>query len=105
MSAPLPDERRLDPEIKANWLAALRGGNYCQTTGQLRREDEDGVSHCCLGVLGEVCGIPFVPGNGYLWEDGEQGQLLDFEEQDKLADMNDGGKSFTEIADYIEANL
>lgn len=35
------------PEIKADWLAALRSGEYSQTKGALK----DGIGYCCLGVL------------------------------------------------------
>ena len=34
-------------DIKAKWVAALRSGQYAQTEGVLRRENE----YCCLGVL------------------------------------------------------
>ena len=40
--------RKLKPEIKQLWLAALRSGDYKQTTGFLREADN---SMCCLGVL------------------------------------------------------
>ena len=49
---------RLDPEVKAKWLAALRSGRWPQTTGNLRILVEDPdyppVGLCCLGVLCEV---------------------------------------------------
>ena len=41
----MPD--KMNAEIKAQWTAALRGGEYRQGQGQLRRGDE----YCCLGVL------------------------------------------------------
>lgn len=45
----------MNPEIKAEWLTALRSGEYMQTNGALRRESLDGtVGFCCLGVLCEV---------------------------------------------------
>jgi hypothetical protein len=37
----------MNPEIKARWVAALRSGEYQQTTGNLRTEN----GFCCLGVL------------------------------------------------------
>lgn len=37
-------------EVKAQWVAALRSGEYAQTKGRLR----DGSGYCCLGVLCEV---------------------------------------------------
>lgn len=38
---------KIDPAVKARWVAALRSGEYTQTQGALRRGD----SFCCLGVL------------------------------------------------------
>lgn len=38
-------------EIADKWVAALRSGNYKQTTGMLNRNNE---SFCCLGVLCEI---------------------------------------------------
>lgn len=60
----------MNPEIKAEWLAALRSGNYTQTNGALRREDKaGGASFCCLGVLCDVLSkdgrISFVQDPGY----------------------------------------
>ena len=37
----------MNKEIKAQWLTALRGGEYAQGWGQLRKGNE----FCCLGVL------------------------------------------------------
>lgn len=42
---------KMDPDLKAAWLAALRDPNAKQTTGVLRRADG---SMCCLGVLCNV---------------------------------------------------
>lgn len=38
-------------EMKADWIAALRSGEFRQTTGTLRQRSPEGDSHCCLGVL------------------------------------------------------
>lgn len=38
--------QKLKPERKAEWLAALRSGEYKQVTGALRKE----AGFCCLGV-------------------------------------------------------
>lgn len=40
-------------ELRAEWLAALRSGEYKQAQGHLK---EDG-GYCCLGVLCEIAGI------------------------------------------------
>lgn len=37
----------MNPEIKAQWLSALRSGEYEQGRGQLKNDGK----YCCLGVL------------------------------------------------------
>lgn len=39
---------KMNPEVKAEWLAALRSGDYEQGAGFLRTDDN---KYCCLGVL------------------------------------------------------
>lgn len=43
-------------EIKSKWLAALRSGEYAQTSQVLSRVEDGKRSYCCLGVLCEVMG-------------------------------------------------
>lgn len=110
---------RMDPEVKATWLAALRSGEY-QQVRDLLRAPEPKSAYCCLGVL---CAIT----PGVTWDkdgdacyqevdaDGElpyslQHQLgIKRETIGVLIGMNDGKgmrpHSFAEIADWIEANL
>lgn len=38
-------------EVITKWVNALRSGDYRQTDGTLRRDNGDGTSFCCLGVL------------------------------------------------------
>lgn len=45
---------RMNPEIKARWVAALRSGQYRQGKGRLCCEMGGGSSYCCLGVLCEI---------------------------------------------------
>ena len=64
-------------EVAMKWVAALRSGEYQQTYGRLRREEEfmaavpennEPRGHCCLGVLCELAveeGAAF----GYLADD------------------------------------
>lgn len=40
----------MKPEIKAQWIQALRGGEYTQTKGELRTPN----GYCCLGVLTDL---------------------------------------------------
>ena len=52
----LREGKKMNPEIKAKWVAALRSGQYQQGKGYLKRWDADDLtpSHCCLGVLCEI---------------------------------------------------
>ena len=47
-------EYLLDPELKKNWLAALRSGDYVKGNHRLCTIDSDGDRYCCLGVLYEI---------------------------------------------------
>ena len=94
-------------ELKAKWLEALRSGKYEQAKGCLRKDDR----YCCLGVLCDVVdpsGWELI-GNtykylGYLSFLPPEVANIGYE--DALVGMNDGkGKSFPEIADWIEANI
>lgn len=46
----------MDQEFKEEWVAALRSGEYPQTTKALTKLDRSGnvVGHCCLGVACEI---------------------------------------------------
>lgn len=108
-----------DKQVKADWLKALRSGDYVQTTGQLcRKSCGMGASFCCLGVLHNV-----VVGHTSVYsyegattasrrsEESEQYVTLEAlgitkHEVAVLTGMNDEEKlSFLDIADYVEANL
>ena len=46
----------MNPEVKAQWVADLRSGNFTQGTGVLHRQHDNtatGHTFCCLGVLCE----------------------------------------------------
>ena len=96
----------MDAQLKAKWVEALRGGKYKQGSGWL---EKDGA-FCCLGVL---CAIQddewkFYWTNDSMYTERLPDELnagLADEDRHELAQMNDGGKTFAEIADYIEANL
>lgn len=47
---------RLPKAFAEKWLAALRSGNYKQTSACLYAPNQD--AFCCLGVVGNLCGIP-----------------------------------------------
>jgi hypothetical protein len=93
-------------DLKAKWIDALRGGEYVQTKQYLR----DHVGFCCLGVLCDIQGADFAKIQeqyGSLSLAGNPAEYIGMlgRESHTLADMNDNGASFAEIADFIEANI
>lgn len=109
---------KLNKALKQKWLRALRSGRYKQAPNALKKDG----AYCCLGVLANVAGCKWKAGpDGGLQpilkgksigsgEDKEMYLRPDFcgirrRKQDKLANMNDEGKSFREIADAIERTL
>lgn len=55
----------MEPQLKSEWITALRSGEYKQNSGVLKGvivtlgdgeyiEDDQEIGHCCLGVLCEV---------------------------------------------------
>jgi len=117
----------MNQERKAEWVTALRSGEYKQGLGALRTSDN---KFCCLGVL---CDIAVKRKDAPEWENptanypsnytirfpgqarGNSGLLpwrlaedydLPNHLSGKLMELNDDkGKSFEEIATYIEENL
>lgn len=74
------------------------------------REEENG--YCCIGVLADIIdpyGWKTDDGGYYYYWNGQDTYLphtLDQVQQNVLSEMNDGlGKTFEEIADYIEKEL
>lgn len=89
---------------KQMWIEALRSGDYEQGKAQLKNRGR----YCCLGVLAEELGI--LDEEGYMVESGSHHYLptsvLELEKQWPLSAMNDiEGKTFEEIADYLERTL
>ena len=106
--------------IAKQWVAALRSGQYKQTTGALRNGD----SFCCLGVLCNLHAIAHpkiarkeVSTAIYLGMGGalpyevrtwagmftKTRRIPDLNET--LASLNDDGSTFDEIAAVIEKNV
>lgn len=104
----------MDADIKKRWVEALRSGKYKQGKAALRSNENH---FCCVGVLCDIV----APNDWQL-----SGSIFNFQgtnhydlpanfrrdldipnaEENKLIYMNDyKNKSFSEIADYIEANL
>ena len=114
----------------AEWIAALRSGEYKQGRAFLCNKGH----FCCLGVLADISGVPKREGyepEAYmfelsgsvaatcsmipvsLWptflEDLDLSMVVPKTDlydwgplHNRLAAMNDGGHTFSEIADYIE---
>lgn len=106
----------MNPELKAAWLTALRSGEYKQGHNLLRRDKNNTTVICCLGVLCDISHSGQWDEYNWYWINGIRSQTIlpaplqdiahiSLETADLLAVMNDSGKSFAEIADYIEANL
>jgi hypothetical protein len=123
----------VNPEVKTKWVAALRSGEYEQTTGTLSRDG----AYCCLGVLCELAikdGVEIEkhPTPGASTRYGESVGVLPWrvvswagvpdcdpdvqvppkdddqfatDEWQALSGVNDGGASFELIADLIEKSL
>lgn len=94
----------MKPEIKEKWVKALRSGRYKQGRGRLLRRMARGDYHCCLGVL---CAVTRRDPQGWSLSPTLRKKFgLRSEQTAALERMNDDdGKTFREIADYIEANL
>lgn len=110
----------MNREHRDSWVVGLRSKKYPQGRGFLNRNGR----FCCLGVLCEVLinsGVDEIdksrtgaPEETFAY-DGEDTGLsifirtktgLGWDDEDVLITMNDNdGKSFEEIADYIEENL
>lgn len=109
----------MDTELKNNWIQALRSGKYKQGRSFLKQEASNNTYHCCLGVLCELMGLDqFKVGNEIVFKDYENQEMIlklsldlvnniqmGFGDQLVLSYKNDNGKSFNEIADWIEKNL
>lgn len=99
------------------WIKALRSGKYKQGTGKLCLLGR----YCCLGVLAKIKGMldhndMFMRNPNSLTDVSEEGCIVHHYlpmgepngiglTQNTLMEMNDHGKSFDEIADFIEANM
>lgn len=95
----------MDESIKAQWVSALRSGEYEQGKSYLCADGK----YCCLGVLVHTQDpdSPMLDDrrSNYIWVIEADTFQLSRSTQLKLSHMNDHGKSFEEIADHIEANL
>jgi hypothetical protein len=96
---------KLPEDFKRKWLEALRSGKYKQGQTFLLRHG----CRCVMGVAGAVLGIPDEILDGRCCPYTHLGfpAHLSFSSDIPThpVTMNDDGKSFAEIADWIEENL
>jgi hypothetical protein len=96
----------MNKELLKRWVAALRSGEYQQCTGALTTtKDGPGtpiIGYCCLGVL-QAIEPSIEPDSGKLDSHDMRRVIGGHIDQYTLVAMNDPmGKTFPEIADYIE---
>ena len=105
----------MDAERRTQWVAALRSGKYSQGMGLLRNNAD---KMCCLGVaINEFCAHQWrneegtwinagehVPDEPACMPTDETRALLGLTQAEcrNLAELNDDGLSFNEIANHIE---
>lgn len=100
---------KLPKEFATKWVEALRSGEYQQTKKNLKND----AGYRCLGVacctIGNTEGLygkaypdsKLLPIEGiYERYEDDEGALFSV-----LANLNDGGQSFNQISDWIEANV
>lgn len=103
--------------VKEKWIKALTSGEYTQGEGYLEYEEEGVRKNCCLGVLcriqGEQPEKDSLSDKFYLYDNQVAIPSDNFlakvdlapNEANRLAEMNDDGHSFEEIAEFIDLNL
>lgn len=95
---------KLKKRVKAQWLAALRSGDYGQGRGALRKRAANGDKFCCLGVLCELAvkagvigaGSPHYPNDTYSYGEYADSAVLPREVQEW---------AFTRASQDDDANL
>ena len=111
----------MNEQVKEKWLSSLRSGDYQQTKSCLHKED----GFCCLGVLCDLYGKEhnvewdLVEDENYYRFQGRQTHLPSSVKEwagvedcnpyicnrYSLAQLNDGGSTFKQIADLIEEHF
>jgi hypothetical protein len=120
----------MDAEVKERWVAALRSGQYTQATGKLRTDS----GFCCLGVLCDIydgeewtthsdidddgnemeteswyyldSNLDVLPYKVTQWAELESDNpKVESKGCESIAEINDSGSTFAEIADLIELNF
>lgn len=112
------DMKDMNTEVLEKWVDTLRSGKHTQTRGTLKGVDSKGnVSFCCLGVFAEeILGIDFgaVVFDDIIGDWDNEGCYVVYDVVkskapemlcNTLAEYNDMGWTFEEIADHIEMAL
>jgi len=96
------EKTKLPEPFRTDWINDLRSGEYKQGTGMLLFDGK----FCCLGVGASIKGAEKkdLIRKGITPRRMEFDTGLTFEEKIDLVLMNDNGKTFSEIAGYIEQN-
>jgi len=110
--------KKLHPSTKKKWVEALRSGKYAQGTHALYRDNRTkycgSEQYCCLGVLGVVQGVTKnnLKGHDLLGKDFGKLRSVLLQDTDKvdsleacLAEYNDEGATFKQLARWVEENL
>lgn len=103
-------DKKLPKAFKNKWVKALRSGKYKQGRKLLRNSIDN--TYCCLGVAAEIAGCYRIKGGWIESKKGMRGiskvpKMLRGESTipTQLANMNDNGKTFRQIATYIDKKL
>lgn len=111
----MTDKIKVDLELRERWLQALESGAYKQGSQYLRTCKDE---FCCLGVLATLSGVEWHQRAGepelvFQYETETGAEQFAFSDRalnmrvgilgyaTDLAEMNDTGSSFAEIAAYI----
>jgi hypothetical protein len=107
----------MDQELKTAWIKALRSKTYAAKPGLLKTSNDE---YSCIGVLADLLvqegkaswGESYARTHGLivLRYKGEQSgslpyELLDQLSQFKIRKLENDGATFSQLADWIEANL
>lgn len=89
---------------REQWVAALRSGKYVQGQNRLRSRHN---TYCCLGVFCDLADPDAWESStdGWFWGDRWDIAPIPFltdAQAERLANLNDRGSTFNQIADEIE---
>lgn len=88
----------MDKKLKTKWVKALRSGKVQQYTPAIMGYEDGSGAYCCLGVLGRIVMNQVTC---HLRPNFEKAGLTS-KQIDRLIEMNDKGRTFKQIAAYVE---